>query len=242
MKLPNLKIITWPILAIMIASCSNGGDKQSARSAAPDHTKGQVLDTDANGEPLAGADSIIQNALLKLAPLESGHMMADLMISNREFRPDQGHGYWELSGFKWIGTMDSTVFKEDEVTVNFEAPDSQPTECRLNNGAWAACDSTYTATKLAEGVHEVYVRSTKSHSILGVARFESDRTAPILFKTVESSTGNIMVMGNEELSSIECKIAAKVVDCKAGTPDISIDTVISATAQDIAGNEIKIDL
>jgi hypothetical protein len=233
-----MKILSILIAMLMIVSCSN--KKSSDKRDSVEKTgHGEGIP----GEPIPEDTNVLLETLLQMDPLADGHMMADIMNSNRDFRPDEGHGFWETVGFSWVTDAPaSTYIKDKELSLTFTSDTEDPTECRLDNGAWEACAGTFTASGLAEGTHEVHVRSGSSKITVGAYRFVADFTPPTVFKVTDTVTGNLLVMGNETLSSIQCLIDQEEVNCQEGAPANTVSGPLSVTAVDLAGNSTSIEL
>ena len=120
-------------------------------------------------------------------------------------------------------------------------------ECRLDRGAWTACDATITFDGLDEGWREFEVRAlTDAGPGLSARRvFVLDRTAPAVVvaspgATVQRGTGRIDLVATENAVRFTCAIdGATPSPCEPGQalPDLEPgEHTLHVTATDAAGN------
>jgi Concanavalin A-like lectin/glucanases superfamily len=137
----------------------------------------------------------------------------------------------------------STLTNANAATVAFAATKSQSTfACRLDAGAWAACDGSTSYTGLAEGTHSVSVLATDRYGIAApapaVATWRVDRTPPetLMLASATSLGATRASFASEAGASFECRVGAGPWSACASPAAAPIGSALAVRARDAAGN------
>ncbi len=132
------------------------------------------------------------------------------------------------------------VVSSSDATVAFAASKSQSTfACRLDGGAWSACDGSVTYRGLAEGAHQVTVQATDRYGIASraaaTASFTVDRTAPDTLMLASAPTGRAS-FSSEPGAGFECRIGSGAWAACASPVSGAPGSTLAVRARDGAGN------
>ena len=237
-----MTICTTICTAAALLSCAvDPQTMQNEKNKAGADQTGVPQDHSGGKEPVDHGQKVpALEVLLKLSPLQQGHFMADLVVSERAFKPESGVGAWSSAGLTWKDSDKIPEYtNETTLSLEFQAPGSDKQECRLNNEAWTPCANSWQGTNLGEGWHELQVRTTPSQVVIGAVRWKIDRTAPVPFLVRE---GNLWaVHANEDLTEALCRNGNQEFDCRTAFA-LTMGTRIQATVKDKAGNSRQVEL
>lgn len=133
------------------------------------------------------------------------------------------------------------IVTSSSATFNVTSDDgAATTECRLDNGAWQACAGEVTFSDLADGSHELRVRSVDAAGNTGADRREwsIDSDAPIATLTETPDASTTERSARFDFSANE---AGVVFECSLDGGDwASCSPVFSADGLDLGAHEFKV--